>query len=224
MSAQAPTDFVMGSAEANRDSVTFYLQNTSSCRLNAVAVRVAHNSTTFTSSEANLNVDLVPQESGVFVMRLSEVAGADWQWAIDGVSLSDCAQAGQVNFEKVSFAPAQTAQPVVHTIQRGETVFVIAEQYGITARELMDANNMDSEALIFGRELIIPVANAPLRGEFRAHTVSEGDTLFGIAQRYETSVPLIERANCLRADATLRVGNELRIPPTGAESVPDGCG
>ena len=232
-STETPSSYVLGNAEATDTTATFYLQNMSSCRLEEVQVRVAADSADASTDETSLNVDLAPAQIGTFVMRLSQAASPNWQWAIDGVSLSDCAEAGQVSFEKMSFAASEPAASqaapqaatqgdTVHTIAQGETIFVIAEQYGVSPRELMDYNDMDSEALVFGRELRIPAADGET-GDFRTHTVATGDTLFSIAEEFNTEVSLIERANCLSAANSLQVDAELRIPPVGAQDVPSGC-
>ena len=228
-STETPSTYVLGNAEATDTTATFYLQNMSSCRLEEVQVRVSPDSADASTDETSLNVDLAPAQIGTFVMRLSQAASPNWQWAIDGVSLSDCAEAGQISFEQVSFAAsepaASQAEPqgdTVHTIAQGETIFVIAEQYGVTPRELMDYNDMDSEALVFGHELRIPAADGA-NGNFRTHTIATGDTLFSIAEEFDTEVSLIERANCLSAANSLQVDAELRIPPVGAQDVPSGC-
>ena len=46
----------------------------------------------------------------------------------------------------------------------------------------------------------------------REHTVGEGETLWGIARRYETSVDSLRRANDLAADARIQPGQKLSIP------------
>lgn len=45
----------------------------------------------------------------------------------------------------------------------------------------------------------------------RSHTVKRGDTLYGIARRYGSSVAKIKSANGLRSD-TIRPGMTLRVP------------
>lgn len=233
---QNPSTYVLGNAEAQDTAATFYFQNASSCRLESVQVRLSHDESGATTEATSLNVDLAPAQVGTFVLVLEQAVSSDWQWAIDGVGLADCAEAGQVTFDQVSFGAAeatpaaaapqsapQTSAPqgdTIHTIAQGETVFTIAERYGVSAGELMDYNDMDSEALIFGRELRIPSAGAS--GDFRSHTVATGDTLFSIATSYDTDVALIERANCLTG-STLDIGAELRIPPVGAQDVASGC-
>lgn len=49
----------------------------------------------------------------------------------------------------------------------------------------------------------------------RKHTVQQGQTLGGIAQRYHVSVTNLAAANQLKKTSTLRVGQVLRIPPKG---------
>ena len=46
----------------------------------------------------------------------------------------------------------------------------------------------------------------------REHTVGEGETLWGIARRYETNVDSLRRANDLDADAQIQPGQKLSIP------------
>jgi membrane-bound lytic murein transglycosylase D len=46
----------------------------------------------------------------------------------------------------------------------------------------------------------------------RTHTVGDGETLWGIARRYEVSVDAVRQANELDEDATIRPGQTLRIP------------
>jgi LysM repeat protein/soluble lytic murein transglycosylase-like protein len=46
----------------------------------------------------------------------------------------------------------------------------------------------------------------------REHTVGEGETLWGIARRYETTVDSLRRANDLAADAQIQPGQKLSIP------------
>lgn len=50
-------------------------------------------------------------------------------------------------------------------------------------------------------------------GDDRVHTIASGDTLSGIAQRYNTSVSAIRRANNL-SSSMIQVGQRLKIPTT----------
>ncbi|HEX2207153.1 MAG TPA: LysM peptidoglycan-binding domain-containing protein [Longimicrobium sp.] len=46
----------------------------------------------------------------------------------------------------------------------------------------------------------------------RTHTVESGETLWGIARRFDTTVDAVREANGLDEDATIRPGQTLRIP------------
>jgi LysM repeat protein len=227
-----PANYVLGSAEVDSYLATFYFENVSKCQLDTVDVRVLHNHVYLTTDETSLNVALAPGESGKYVVRLSRVVNSDWQWALDGVSLSNCAEAGKVAFAKQSFGEAQVvaaADPgsssgsqLTYTIAKGDTVFIIADKFGISARELMSANGLTSEALIFGRTLSIPVSIANPTTTFRTHTVVAGDTLFSLSQQYQTNMSVIENANCLE-DGVVQLGQKLRIPPEGVSDVVGDC-
>lgn len=221
------SEFVLASAEVDSFLATFVFENVSECQLDSVNARVAHNKVYLSTDDISLFVDLAPGESGRFAQRLSRVVNPDWQWALDSVTLSDCDAAGEVVFERFSFgepqavaAVAPTSEALTYTIAKGDTVFIIADKFGITARELMSANGMTSEALIFGRTLTIP--SSATGSSFRMHTVVEGDTLFSLSQRYETDVAVIEKANCLES-GVLKLGQELRIPPQGVTDAAASC-
>lgn len=52
----------------------------------------------------------------------------------------------------------------------------------------------------------------PASGSRREHTVGDGETLWGIARRYETTVESLRRANNLDEDDQIQPGQKLRIP------------
>ncbi|MCA9836925.1 MAG: LysM peptidoglycan-binding domain-containing protein [Trueperaceae bacterium] len=230
-------DYLRASAEVDTAMATFYIENISDCLLESVQVRIAHNSVYFTSDERSLYVALEPGQTGTFVTQLSQVVNADWQWALDSVTLADCSDAGVVTFEHYDFGKPASVEagaavpnnvaPVtgrlVYTIQKGDTVFIIAEKYGITARELMDANGLASEALIFGHTLTIPLSLLGDGGTLRNYVVAQGDTLFQISQRFGIGLELIQKLNCLGDESLVKLGQSLQIPPDGTTDVVRTC-
>jgi murein DD-endopeptidase MepM/ murein hydrolase activator NlpD len=51
---------------------------------------------------------------------------------------------------------------VVHTVARGETIFLIAKQYGVTVNALVQANEIANPEVIYaGQDLVIPGVQAP---------------------------------------------------------------
>ncbi len=59
--------------------------------------------------------------------------------------------------------------------------------------------------------------------DWQVYTVQEGDTLYGLAQTYETEVETLRTVNCL-ADSTIRVGQELYVPDLTYHPAPPSAG
>ncbi len=55
--------------------------------------------------------------------------------------------------------PTVTPEPIIHSIQAGENLFIIAAQYGVSRDLLREVNGIENErALQVGQKLLIPVA------------------------------------------------------------------
>lgn len=77
----------------------------------------------------------------------------------------------------------------IYTVQSGDTIFSIAEQFGVSLQRLISDNGIPASGqLAVGQALLI------LKPE-TVHTFSRGDTLFSIAQSYGTSVMQLYRNN-----------------------------
>jgi len=53
--------------------------------------------------------------------------------------------------------PTPRRQPVVHIVQPGEYLELIADHYGVTVRAIKDANKLTSDLIHPGQKLVIPV-------------------------------------------------------------------
>ena len=63
---------------------------------------------------------------------------------------------------EVALLPDQPSTIVVHTVARGDTLFRIAKQYGVTVNELAQVNHIDDPTLIYpGQVLLIPGITPP---------------------------------------------------------------
>jgi N-acetylmuramoyl-L-alanine amidase len=99
-----------------------------------------------------------------------------------------------------------------HRVKRGETLSELADEYGVSQRELRLWNKLDAQGRIrMGQRLRVspPGTNA---SSARTHLVRWGDTLSGLARRYGVSVSALRRANGFSENATLRAGDSLKIP------------
>ena len=96
-------------------------------------------------------------------------------------------------------------EPDGHLVQRGETVYGIAQRYDVSTRALIEQNNLRPPYLLAaGTRLRLPL--------LQVHTVRRGDTLYAISRRYRVDVTSLARANRLRSPYTLQVGQRLVLP------------
>ena len=100
-----------------------------------------------------------------------------------------------------------------YTVQRGDSLYSIANRYGITVNELKSANNLTSNILRIGQILTIPgiVPNQTMPGNYQVYTVKNGDTLYAIARKFNVSVNDLINFNQLTTTG-LVIGQQLLIP------------
>ena len=100
-----------------------------------------------------------------------------------------------------------------YTIRRGDTLWDIAQRYGTTVSGLVRLNNIQNPNIIYPGEVIhIPINHAVTT----VYTVRRGDTLSGIAKRFNTTVNAIARLNNIKNVNRITAGQRLLIPLSGS--------
>jgi LysM repeat protein len=117
---------------------------------------------------------------------------------------------------------AGTSTAAFHRVRRGETISEIADEYGVTQRELRTWNRLDGRSRIYvGQRLRVvspdaaptaPRKETPEPDGMRTHVVQRGETLKGLAKRYGVSIQALREANGLTERKTLKAGRALKIP------------
>ena len=106
-------------------------------------------------------------------------------------------------------------QPLVHVVQRGDTLFSIARRYGTTVDAIVHANGLaDPRCIYIGQRLVIPGGVLPL-DSWSAHVVQPGETLPALAARYGVPWQTLALANRLVNPHLLYAGQVIRIPAPG---------
>lgn len=117
-------------------------------------------------------------------------------------------------------APSPQAGPITHVVQKGETLDLIASYYGITAEDIIAANQLAQPVVLYpGQLLIIPVAQPPItpaasQSCVTYYTVQPGDKLGLIAWRFGVAPVALMQVNQLTAP-DVYPGQVLCIPPGG---------
>ena len=98
-----------------------------------------------------------------------------------------------------------------YTVKSGDSLWSISKKFGITVDELKNANNLSSNLLSVGQNLIIPGKEAQATGD--EYVVKKGDTLYSIARKYNTSVDNLKSINNITTDS-LAIGQIIKLPST----------
>jgi len=113
--------------------------------------------------------------------------------------------------------PTVAPQARAYTVQAGDTLWSIAQDFGTSVDDLASANAIEVSDLIYeGQILVLPPVEGsstptPVHGPEAEYVVMPGDTLYGIAQAHGTDVDTLTRLNGLEDD-TIQAGQVLRLP------------
>lgn len=132
-----------------------------------------------------------------------------------------------------------------YVVKKGDTLYSISRKYQITVPELRAANNLsENDVLKVGVKLVIPSADienaAALSASKTAETkpnvssksatsyiVQKGDTLYGIARKYNIKLNELLSLNNLDNSSTIKIGQKILVPAgssSSASTVASGTG
>jgi len=131
----------------------------------------------------------------------------------------------EVSNTNISNKPSEDLEPIIYVVKKGDSLWSIAQKYGVSAKVITEANNLkDEDLLTIGQKLEIPAIGGGVleKGEepepvIITYTVVKGDNLWSIAQKYEVKMTSIISANNLKEISRLSVGQKLKIPVTNLD-------
>ncbi len=93
--------------------------------------------------------------------------------------------------------PPECPGGFIYTVAQGDTMFLIAQRFGVSLQALIAANPQieDPNMIVPGQRICVPVPAAPPCPNGTLYTVQQGDTMFLIAQRNGITLPALIAAN-----------------------------
>ncbi len=103
-----------------------------------------------------------------------------------------------------------------YRVQSGDTLWGIARKFGITVDELKAVNNLKDNSLSIGQLLFIPIEENDV-SEGEIYIVKSGDTLYGIANKFNLTVDELKKLNNLTSN-NLSIGQKLIVSMPSASA------
>jgi LysM repeat protein len=123
------------------------------------------------------------------------------------IAVTDTTALSKPSMVLTTIAERPREEVLSYTVQSGDTVSTIAENFGLQPRTILWANGLSDSSIIKpGAQIKI----LPLDGV--THKVADGDTLQAIAKKYQASLDKIVSFNTLSNENAIKEGQELIIP------------
>ena len=123
--------------------------------------------------------------------------------------LAACTQPARVTLYKDREGVGSTISPMprdnIHKVRRADSLYLIAQRYGLSTRSLIAANNLQPPYRLFiGQILKLPRP--------RIHKVVRGDTVYAISRKYSVAMSQLVHFNGLKPPYKIITGKILRLP------------
>ena len=105
-------------------------------------------------------------------------------------------------------------EPIInnsYVVQKGDTLYGIANKFGVNVNTLKDINKLNNNIISIGQILEIPTISDNVNNNKLTYTIKKGDTLYNIANTYNTTVSRLKELNNLTSN-TLSIGQTLILP------------
>jgi LysM repeat protein len=125
--------------------------------------------------------------------------------------------------KEYSIEKKQLDEGEYHTVQKGETLFAISRKYGKSVDQLKQLNQLTDFTLKEGQKLVVnenyKEKTPDTDNTNFYHEVQKGETLYGIAKKYNMAVDALKQLNNM-GDAPLSVGQKLIVSKAAVKTEP----
>jgi len=119
-----------------------------------------------------------------------------------------------------------------YSVKAGDTVYGLSRSWGVTPQAIRSANNLKNDTLSIGQRLSVPgkaatkaavatasktssstvkAAGASAKVKTRTYTVKAGDTIWGIARKFNMPPGDLLKINNMDRNATIKPGDTVRV-------------
>lgn len=108
---------------------------------------------------------------------------------------------------------------IVHTIEPGDTLYALSKRYNTTVDAIMALNpGIRPRYLQIGQQILIPSTSnmQSATHQYGKYTIKQGDNLYQLAKRYNTTVAELMKINPGIQPNYLQIGQVINVPAGGA--------
>ncbi len=119
---------------------------------------------------------------------------------------------------------AGDGEAIYYTVKRGDTLWNIANKYGITVQNIVELNGIPNPNLIYPGQVFKILSSSSYESETNEmghyiYTVKRGDNLWNIAKAHGVTLQSILEINIIKNPNLIYPGQKIRIPSRGNEGL-----
>ena len=111
------------------------------------------------------------------------------------------------------FSDSNQINWISHTVESGDSLWSLARKYDTEVRIIREINFLKNDLLSINATLLIPLSKTESNNfiPYEMHIVSEGDSLWRLAKKYNLEVIDLARMNNIDVNSYLQLGQQLTI-------------
>ena len=162
-----------------------------------------------------INSEYIPTEGSKYYVvvagdSLYKIANK-FNTSVDAIKSLNNLSSNLLSIGQVLLIPSsnESQNYTTYTVVAGDSLYKIANKFNTSVDAIKSLNNLSSNLLSIGQVLLIP-SSTEIQN-YTTYTVVAGDSLYKIANKFNTSVDAIKSLNNLSSNL-LSIGQKLKIP------------
>ena len=149
-----------------------------------------------------------PEKEGIYVVKKGDTLygiASKYNVSLNALKELNNLTSNTINVGQILTIPdSNTLNNNIYIVKKGDTLYSIARLYNTTVNKIKELNNLTTNIINIGQELLIDDNN-------KTYEVKSGDTLYSIARRFGTTVDELKKLNNLVSNL-LSISQIIKIP------------